>query len=196
MDAAALFCAVFLCCGAMSIRMCKAAVPETLSFKENANRMLALKLCAFHTPREHLPKRPGTAIESPTKQSGTATESLASKTGCIMYCFSAGFRNFVRGECHANERILQIEKESPVTPELRSSNLVENARCMSLRMCFRDFATRSDLKKGKKSAKMCRSKQESLEIPCRFFKKGKKAVHYASLENPGKPRDMAGETND
>ena len=67
------------------------------------------------------------------------------KNGCIMYCFSAGFRNFVRGECHADERILQIEKKYPVTPELLLSDLVENARCMSLRMCSGNFSAQFDM---------------------------------------------------
>ena len=61
-----------------------------------------------------------------------------------MYRFSAGFRNFVRGEGQADERILQIEKESPVTPERRLSDLVEKAQCMSTRMCAGNFAARFD----------------------------------------------------
>ena len=94
-----------------------------------------------------------------------------------MYCFSAGFRNFVRGKGHADERILQIEKESPVMPELRLSSLVENARCMSLRMCRRDPAetlqSGLDCKKCKKSEKMCRSKRKNLHKSVQIFQKGR-----------------------
>ena len=34
--------------------------------------------------------------------------------------------------------------------------------------------------------KKCWSKQKSRASPCRFFKNGKKAVHYASLEKYGR----------
>ena len=61
------------------------------------------------------------------------------KNGCIMYCFSALFRNFVRGRDYVDERILQIEKKSPVILGFHLSNLVENARCMSKRVHFGDL---------------------------------------------------------
>ena len=44
-----------------------------------------------------------------------------------MYCFSAGFRKFVRVRDWSDEKILQIEKKSPVMQELLLSNPVENA---------------------------------------------------------------------
>ena len=64
-----------------------------------------------------------------------------------MYRFSAGFRNFVRDEGQADERILQIEKESPVTPERRLSDLVEKAQCMPTRMYSRNFSVWFDRQK-------------------------------------------------
>ena len=49
-----------------------------------------------------------------------------------MYRFLAGFRNFVRGVGHEDERICQIGKEAPANPVLLLSNRVENAQCVSL----------------------------------------------------------------
>ena len=93
--------------------------------------------------------------------------------GCIMYCFFACFQNFVRGECHADERILQIEKESPVMPELRLSRVVEPCRKCSMHVAA-DVSQRpcSPVWIVKRVRKYAGASGKTHTSPCRFFKKG------------------------
>ena len=98
--------------------------------------------------------------------------SPARKTfGCIMYCFSAAFRKFVRSRDYAYERILQIEKESPAIQEILLSSCVEKARDVSLRM---GAVRRCELACIKKCKKCEETSESRTRIRADFSKRAQK----------------------